>query len=150
MRVAWPQLYRRWPATHFSGTTKQCPGVLALIALVPYSFRQARQDIAKHTEGLTTGQIWATPHGFGSVGFHIRHIAGSVDRLITYLEGKQLSGAQMAALAAEKVPRSTWVAIRNQTRAISFRVRDRGSGPPRSPLRSTLAQTCPAALSLGE
>jgi uncharacterized damage-inducible protein DinB len=80
------------------------PGVHALISPVLYSFQQAREDIATHTEGLTTEQIWATPHGFGSVGFHIRHIAGSVDRLITYLEGKQLSEAQMAALTAEKEP----------------------------------------------
>jgi uncharacterized damage-inducible protein DinB len=83
------------------------PGVHALIAPVLYSFQQAREDIAEHTEGLTTKQIWATPHGFGSVGFHIRHIAGSVDRLITYLAGKQLSEAQMTALAAEKEPGAT-------------------------------------------
>jgi hypothetical protein len=35
-------------------------------------------------------QIWVTPYGLGSVPFHIRHIASSTDRLITYLEGKQL------------------------------------------------------------
>ena len=80
------------------------PGVHALIAPVLHSFQQAREDIARHTEGLTAKQIWATPHGFGSVGFHIRHIAGSVDRLTTYLEGRQLSEAQMAALAVEKEP----------------------------------------------
>jgi uncharacterized damage-inducible protein DinB len=78
------------------------PGVRVLIAPVLYSFQQAREDIAKHTEGLTTKQIWASPHGFGSVGFHVSHIADSVDRLITYLEGKQLSEAQMAALLTEK------------------------------------------------
>jgi uncharacterized damage-inducible protein DinB len=82
-------------------------GVHALISPVLYSFQQAREDIATHTEGLTTKQIWATPHRFGSVGFHIRHIAGSVDRLTTYLEGKQLSEAQMAALAVEKEPGAT-------------------------------------------
>ena len=54
-----------------------------------------------HTSGLTTEQIWATPHGLGSVGFHIGHIAGSTDRLITYLQGEQLSEAQMTALQAE-------------------------------------------------
>jgi uncharacterized damage-inducible protein DinB len=78
------------------------PGVHALAAPVLYAFEQAREDLAKHTEGLSPEQLWATPHGFGSVGFHIRHIAGSTSRLIAYLEGKQLSGAQMAALKAEK------------------------------------------------
>ena len=83
------------------------PGVHALIAPVLYSFQQAREDTAKCSGWLTTEQIWATPHGFGSVGFHIWHIAGSVDRLITYLEGKQLFEAQMAALLAEKEPGAT-------------------------------------------
>ena len=42
------------------------------------------------------------PFGFGSVGFHMRHVAGSIDRLLTYLEKKQLSEKQMAALETEK------------------------------------------------
>jgi len=70
-------------------------GVHALVAPVLYSFQQAREDIATHTEDLTTDQIWATPHGFGSVGFHVRHIAGSTDRLITYSKAKELSVVQM-------------------------------------------------------
>ena len=57
-----------------------------------------------HTSGLTTQQIWATPHSLGSVGSHISHIAGSTDRLITYLQEKQLSEAQMTALQQEHQP----------------------------------------------
>jgi len=78
------------------------PDVHPLVAPVLYTFQQAREDIAKHTEGLGTDEIWATPHGFGSVGFHIRHIAGSADRLTTYLEEKDLTEAQFAALASER------------------------------------------------
>jgi uncharacterized damage-inducible protein DinB len=78
------------------------PGVDPLIAPVLFAFEQAREDIAKHTEGLTTEQLWATPHGFGAAGFHIRHIGGSTGRLLTYVEGKQLSEAQMADLKSEK------------------------------------------------
>ncbi|HEX5431276.1 MAG TPA: DinB family protein, partial [Bryobacteraceae bacterium] len=69
-------------------------GVSPLTAPVLYSFQQAREDLDRFTEGLTPEQIWATPHGFGSVGFHLRHIAGSTDRLTTYLAGRQLSEAQ--------------------------------------------------------
>ncbi len=76
-------------------------GVDPLTAPILYSFQHAREDLGKYTEGLTTEQIWSTPHGFGSVGFHIRHVAGSTDRLMTYLEGKQLSPAQMKDLRAE-------------------------------------------------
>ena len=43
-----------------------------------YTFQLAREDLARHTEGLVFEQIWATPHAFGSVGFQLRHIAGVV------------------------------------------------------------------------
>ncbi len=81
------------------------PGVNPLLAPILYSFQQAREDLARYTGGLTPDQIWARPHGFGSVGFHLRHIAGSTDRLMTYLQGGELSAAQLAALAAEQEPR---------------------------------------------
>lgn len=80
------------------------PGIHPLVAPSLYGFQQAREDLAKHTEGLTTGQIWVKPHGFGSVGFHLRHIAGSTDRLATYLERKQLSKDQMEFLGREHEP----------------------------------------------
>jgi hypothetical protein len=80
------------------------PGISPLIAPVLYSFQQAREDLAKHTEGLTGNQIWARPFGLAPVGFHLRHIAGSVDRLTTYLLGAQLSGQQTAALNSEMEP----------------------------------------------
>jgi uncharacterized damage-inducible protein DinB len=80
------------------------PGVHPLIAPSLYGFQQAREDLARHTEGLTAEQIWATPHGFGSVGFHLRHIAGSTDRLMTYLRGEQLSEAQTQFLRVEHEP----------------------------------------------
>jgi uncharacterized damage-inducible protein DinB len=83
------------------------PGVHTFIAPLFYSFQMAREDLAKYTAGLTTEQVWATPHGFGSVGFHLRHIAGSTDRLMSYVAGDQLSDAQMAALKSEKEPGAT-------------------------------------------
>lgn len=79
-------------------------GVNPLIAPLLFSFQQAREDLARATEGLTADQIWASPHAFGSVGFHLRHIAGSTDRLITYLQGDALSAGQLATLEAEHGP----------------------------------------------
>jgi|HubBroStandDraft_1064217.scaffolds.fasta_scaffold548477_2 uncharacterized damage-inducible protein DinB len=79
-------------------------GVPTLLAPILYSFQQAREDLAHHTEGLTEAQLWATPHGFGSVGFHLRHIAGSTDRLTTYLEGRQISETQLDFLKHEHNP----------------------------------------------
>ena len=58
-------------------------GVDPLTAPVLYAFTQAREDLARYTEGLTAEQLWAS-----GVGFHIRHISRSTDRLIGYLEGR--------------------------------------------------------------
>jgi uncharacterized damage-inducible protein DinB len=84
-----------------------------------YAFQQAREDLEKHTAGLTPGQLWATPHGFASAGFHIRHIAGSTDRLMTYLQGRELTAAQLEELRAEETPlsitREELLSILNQT-----------------------------------
>ncbi|HTB13987.1 MAG TPA: DinB family protein [Bryobacteraceae bacterium] len=59
------------------------PGVDPLTAPVLYAFTQAREDLAKYSEGLTAEQLWAS-----GVGFHIRHISRSTDRLIAYLKGR--------------------------------------------------------------
>jgi uncharacterized damage-inducible protein DinB len=79
-------------------------GVDPLLAPVLYTFQQAREDLRRWTETLSTAQLWAEPHGFGSVGFHMRHIAGSTGRLMSYLKGKPLDAAQLAALQAESAP----------------------------------------------
>jgi uncharacterized damage-inducible protein DinB len=76
-------------------------GVHPLCAPILFSFQQAREDLARHTEGLSDAQLWATPYGFGSAGFHILHIPGSIGRLMQYLQGRELSAAQIEALAAE-------------------------------------------------
>jgi hypothetical protein len=57
------------------------PGVDPLVAPVLYALTQAREDLARFTDGLTTEQLWAS-----SMGFHIRHISRSTERLIRYLQ----------------------------------------------------------------
>jgi uncharacterized damage-inducible protein DinB len=79
-------------------------GIDPLLAPVLYTFQQAREDLQRWTEGLSAGQLWAAPHGFGSVGFHLRHIAGSTGRLMSYLQRKPLNAGQLAALQAEHEP----------------------------------------------
>jgi len=73
-----------------------------LVAPVLYAFQQAREDLTRHTQTLTPDQLWAAPHGFASVGFHIRHIAGSTERLTTYLQDRDLTPTQLAAVEAEE------------------------------------------------
>jgi len=75
-----------------------------LLAPMLFSFQQAREDLALHTQGLSPQQIWSAPPELAPLGFHLRHIAGSLDRLATYLDGRQLTAAQLAALQAELEP----------------------------------------------
>jgi hypothetical protein len=112
-------------------------GVDVLVAPILYSFSQAREDLAGCTAGLTTGQIWATPHGFGPVGFHVRHIAGSTDRLVTYLEGRELSELQFAALKAEKEPGAS----REELLADLDRAFERAEGVVRGIVPTTLGES---------
>lgn len=65
---------------------------------------QAREDIVHWTEGLSDTRIWTLPHGLAPVGFQLRHIAGSVERLTTYLRGEQLTTEQLAAGGLEMEP----------------------------------------------
>jgi hypothetical protein len=80
------------------------PQVHPVLAPALYTFQQTREDLARHTKGISAGQVWARPHGLAPLGFHLRHIAGSVDRLTAYLEGRPLDAAQMGALAEEMEP----------------------------------------------
>ena len=78
-------------------------GVHPLVMPVLFSFAQVREDLAKHTQGLTEAQVWTVASG-ASVGFHLKHIAGSVDRITTYLLGSQLTEQQLQTLRQESAP----------------------------------------------
>lgn len=66
--------------------------------------QHARDDAAAAVEGLTVEQIWARPGDGASIGFHLRHLAGALDRLFTYARGESLSPTQLDALARESGP----------------------------------------------
>jgi hypothetical protein len=75
-------------------------GVLPHLMPVAHALVQAGRDI----EGLSTlppATLWARPAGVASVGFHLQHVAGVLDRLLTYARGESLNDAQRAALRAE-------------------------------------------------
>lgn len=71
-----------------------------LVQPVFFSFAQVREDLARQIAGVTPEQIWRRVGG-SSLGFHLKHLAGSVDRLTTYLFGGELSQEQLGALEEE-------------------------------------------------
>jgi uncharacterized damage-inducible protein DinB len=81
-------------------------GVPPHLMPVFHSFAMVREDLARYTEGLSTEDVWRRTGTLPSLGFHLRHIAHSVDRLVTYLCGDQLRDAQIATLKQETEPGS--------------------------------------------
>jgi uncharacterized damage-inducible protein DinB len=76
-------------------------GVASILMPAAHALVQAAADIEQAGKDLTSEEIWIKPHGAPSFGFHLRHIAGSIDRLLTYARGGKLNSEQFAELAAE-------------------------------------------------
>jgi hypothetical protein len=77
-------------------------GVPDLLQPVAHALIEAAQDIRTVLATVTPEQTWTRPHGAASLGFHVRHAMGSIDRLFTYARGEALNEAQLATLAREK------------------------------------------------
>jgi uncharacterized damage-inducible protein DinB len=86
------------PEPWLRGTLTEIPAVPRAVL---HALELAKEDIVRWCADLTDEQLNARPAGIAPVAFHLRHIARSVDRLLTYAEGKELSGAQVAALKTE-------------------------------------------------
>ena len=82
-----------------SGTHTEVP---AIGRAVLHAFDLALDDLTKWTEGLTDAEVHLEPLGLTSISFHLKHIARSTDRLLTYAEGGQISTEQLALLKMEK------------------------------------------------
>ena len=80
------------------------PDVPPLLQPVAHSLLQSREEVRAALRNLTPAQLWARPGGAASIGYHARHAAGSLDRLLTYARGEGLSTAQRDALAGEGTP----------------------------------------------
>lgn len=72
-----------------------------VIAGVLHSLQHAREDLHTWTDAVPDELLWQRLGDLGSIGFHIRHLAGSVDRLTTYATGNQLSETQLGELHQE-------------------------------------------------
>jgi len=77
------------------------PAISAYLQPVAHSLLQCREEVLATLSSLTETQIWSRPAEAASVGFHVRHAIGSLDRLFTYARGEQLSKSQLEQLASE-------------------------------------------------
>jgi len=80
----------------------------AVARAVLHALELAEEDAAKWCGGLSDEEMNARPFGLAPVAFHLRHIARSLDRLLSYAEGAQLNETQKAALRTELDTGATW------------------------------------------
>ena len=91
----------RQPEPWLRGTLTDVPAVARAVL---HAIQIAQEDLQHWCGGLTTEELHAQPYGLTPTAFHLRHIARSLDRLLTYAEGKQLDVTQVAALNVELEP----------------------------------------------
>jgi uncharacterized damage-inducible protein DinB len=81
-------------------------GTLLEVQAVPravlHALELASDDLHQWCGDLTDEELNRRPDGIAPVAFHLKHIARSVDRLLTYAEGRPLDAAQIAALQCEE------------------------------------------------
>jgi len=78
--------------------------VHAVPRAVPHALQLAEEDLVRWCGELTDAELNRRVSGLPSIAFHLRHIARSADRLLTYAEGRLLSAGQLASLANESEP----------------------------------------------
>jgi len=97
-------------------------GVPATLVPVAHALQQTREEVAEFTEGFPDELLWEGVAGLAPVGFHLRHIAGVVDRLFSYARAEPLTDQQRRAQrhegVAPAVPTTTGALVDQVNRVI--------------------------------
>src|SRR5690606_38700913 len=80
------------------------PGVNPYLTPIVHGLTQALEEVERAAAGLVVEQVWTRPGGAASVGYHLRHLAGSTSRLIAYAQGRKLTADELAAIRIEGEP----------------------------------------------
>jgi uncharacterized damage-inducible protein DinB len=91
----------RLPEPWLRGTLQDVPAVQRAVV---HALELAGEDLQRWCGSLSDEQINARPSGLPPVAFHLRHVARSLDRLLTYAEGRALSEQHLAAMKTELDP----------------------------------------------
>jgi hypothetical protein len=77
------------------------PAIPPLLQPVAHAILQALEEVEAEMKSFPAELLWTRPGGVASVGFHLQHLAGVLDRLFTYARGQSLSDVQRSTLQAE-------------------------------------------------
>ena len=90
------------------------PDIPAIPRAVLHALQLAEENVTRWLPELSDAEIHAKPFGLTPFAFHVRHIAHSLDRLLTYAEGEGLNVIQRAALHVEMEPGMSREALRSE------------------------------------
>ena len=76
-------------------------GVPPMLQPVAHALLQAREEVTAALADFPDALLWERPAGAASVGFHLQHLAGVLERLFSYARGEALSEVQLTALGEE-------------------------------------------------
>jgi len=77
------------------------PGIIPLLQPVAHALLQAREEINEYLVDFPVELPWQRVAGKASVGFHLQHLSGVLDRVFTYARAEGLSAFQFEQLAEE-------------------------------------------------
>ncbi len=86
------------PEPWMRGTLTDVPPVQRAVL---HALELASEDLTRWCAPLDDERLNMRPHSLPSVAFHIRHIVGSCDRLLSYAEGRSITAEQLAYLKTE-------------------------------------------------
>jgi uncharacterized damage-inducible protein DinB len=86
------------PEPWLRGTLTDLPAVPRAVV---HALELAREDLEKWCGDLSDAELHARVSGIAPVAFHLKHIGGSMDRLLTYAEGARLTPEQIAGMKSE-------------------------------------------------
>ena len=107
-----------------------------LVMPIAHSFLQVKTELEELVRSIDEELLWRKPDSAASVGFHIRHIGGSTDRLLTYARGESLTADQVAVAKREGSEQLAPADLLNEVRGSLDRALDQVRTTPVSELLS--------------
>lgn len=85
------------------------PDMPPLLQPVAQALLQAREEVNTLMANFPDTLLRERPAGVASVGFHLQHLSGVLDRMCTYARGEQLSTSQLNDLSMESQPTGSFL-----------------------------------------
>jgi len=77
------------------------PEFITVLQPIAHALLQAREEINEYMQHFPVELLWLRPANMASVGFHLQHLSGVLDRVFTYARAEKLTDFQFEQLYEE-------------------------------------------------